>query len=718
MHRSSLVLLGALTLFVLTACESDQPKERVSMTLGEPAQKLTLSPAEIRREGLRRMMLGLNYDTGRVTVDDAVASTIAERGNYEAARASYERGNRLLFEQNNRIEAIGAYTRAVLIWPEEAEFYAGLGRALNYKGKHQQAIASFRTGLDVEPASLELRELLADVLSRIAEFEEAVVEYRQILAQDPDYGPVHKRLAVLMYYMDQRDIAWEHVAAAAAAGTPVPPQLELLLADQMPQPQAAVLTAGPQVGPMVRVDDGGTAAANETTASASDGNPMNVITAWNDWRESDEFDEIIRVGASFSGDGGETWADFVVRPPASSQTDVEGDPMTCYDHRSGTLWVGGIAWASGSDAGMFVARRPPGSLWFQESTMAYVGSSFPDKGWMAAGPDPDDSEATRVYMAFNLGSIHSTDMGSTWSEPESLGSGIGYLPRVGPNGEYYIAYWDFNDGVMLKRSYDGGESFTTHTIATRMDVWDTQSGSRFPGTFRVPSMNYIAVDQNDGTLYCVYFDTTEWVGGNRNVDLYFTKSTDDGTSWTTPVIINQDGDPPGDQFWTWLEVDQWGRLHLMFFDSRHTDQDDDTTHGMFDAYYSASVDGGDTWAEYRLTFESFDSNDDGLDRFNQFLGDYNGLAVAGNRVYPCYLSTQNGDPDVFVNTIVWSALGDLNCDNELDLGDINPFVLALSNPAAYAEAYPNCDINNGDINEDGVVNFGDINPFVALLAGK
>ncbi len=59
--------------------------------------------------------------------------------------------------------------------------------------------------------------------------------------------------------------------------------------------------------------------------------------------------------------------------------------------------------------------------------------------------------------------------------------------------------------------------------------------------------------------------------------------------------------------------------------------------------------------------------------------------------------------------------GDMNCDTLVDFGDINPFVLALTNPTAYVLAFPNCDIRNGDINGDGLVDFGDINPFVRLL---
>ena len=64
-----------------------------------------------------------------------------------------------------------------------------------------------------------------------------------------------------------------------------------------------------------------------------------------------------------------------------------------------------------------------------------------------------------------------------------------------------------------------------------------------------------------------------------------------------------------------------------------------------------------------------------------------------------------------------SPTGDLNCDGVIDFDDINPFVLALSDPVAYQAAYPNCDILNGDCDGDGDVDFDDINAFVALLGG-
>lgn len=68
---------------------------------------------------------------------------------------------------------------------------------------------------------------------------------------------------------------------------------------------------------------------------------------------------------------------------------------------------------------------------------------------------------------------------------------------------------------------------------------------------------------------------------------------------------------------------------------------------------------------------------------------------------------------------VWAPpvgkLGDMNCDGAVTFKDINPFVTALSGPAAYQAAYPDCVWLHADANQDGTVDFKDINPFVALL---
>ena len=66
-------------------------------------------------------------------------------------------------------------------------------------------------------------------------------------------------------------------------------------------------------------------------------------------------------------------------------------------------------------------------------------------------------------------------------------------------------------------------------------------------------------------------------------------------------------------------------------------------------------------------------------------------------------------------TDVW--LGDLNCDGSINALDIDPFVLALTDPVGYTSSYPHCDNMLADCNDDGSINSLDIDPFVDLLTG-
>ena len=56
--------------------------------------------------------------------------------------------------------------------------------------------------------------------------------------------------------------------------------------------------------------------------------------------------------------------------------------------------------------------------------------------------------------------------------------------------------------------------------------------------------------------------------------------------------------------------------------------------------------------------------------------------------------------------------GDANCDGLFNGADIDPFFVAVGQPAVWVATYPNCDILCvADINDDGFVNGGDIDPF-------
>jgi len=90
-----------------------------------------------------------------------------------------------------------------------------------------------------------------------------------------------------------------------------------------------------------------------------------------------------------------------------------------------------------------------------------------------------------------------------------------------------------------------------------------------------------------------------------------------------------------------------------------------------------------------------------------------GLTVVGTGENP------SGDLEAFKADITRAAIsvltGDLNGDDEVNNLDINPFVLALTDQAAFEDEFGLDPAAAGDINGDGELNNLDINPFVQLL---
>jgi hypothetical protein len=61
------------------------------------------------------------------------------------------------------------------------------------------------------------------------------------------------------------------------------------------------------------------------------------------------------------------------------------------------------------------------------------------------------------------------------------------------------------------------------------------------------------------------------------------------------------------------------------------------------------------------------------------------------------------------------AFGDLDCDGAVNAFDIDPFVLALTDPLAYAQGYASCNYLLADVNHDGFATVNDIDGFVQCL---
>lgn len=59
--------------------------------------------------------------------------------------------------------------------------------------------------------------------------------------------------------------------------------------------------------------------------------------------------------------------------------------------------------------------------------------------------------------------------------------------------------------------------------------------------------------------------------------------------------------------------------------------------------------------------------------------------------------------------------GDVNCDGSIDLSDVAPFIVALTDRDEYMNKYPLCHIHMADMNQDGSVDLLDVETFIEVL---
>ncbi|MFH1747716.1 MAG: fibronectin type III domain-containing protein [Planctomycetota bacterium] len=98
--------------------------------------------------------------------------------------------------------------------------------------------------------------------------------------------------------------------------------------------------------------------------------------------------------------------------------------------------------------------------------------------------------------------------------------------------------------------------------------------------------------------------------------------------------------------------------------------------------------------------------------------------VAPDQLYYYWVKASNGCGDSSFTTsavgmaICGTVIGDLNCLLDgVNAYDIDPFILAIGNPAGYRVGYPNCNRLLADCNGDGDANAYDIDGFIALVGG-
>jgi Neuraminidase (sialidase) len=127
--------------------------------------------------------------------------------------------------------------------------------------------------------------------------------------------------------------------------------------------------------------------------------------------------------------------------------------------------------------------------------------------------------------------------------------------------------------------------------------------------------------------------------------IWFSRSTNGGTTWNTPVMLNNQASL-NDQFNQWMGVDETtGRLAVIYYDTVG-----DAGRKKTDIWYQTSSDDGATWsAATKITTAMTDETVAGADSGNQY-GDYNSLSIFAGKIFPSWTDRRSGGKEE-----IWTA---------------------------------------------------------------
>jgi hypothetical protein len=212
-----------------------------------------------------------------------------------------------------------------------------------------------------------------------------------------------------------------------------------------------------------------------------------------------------------------------------------------------------------------------------------------DKQWVAVNHIVGNPFQDHVYAAWavfngNGGGIKvrmavSRDRGQTFAKavtitpPSQVSAGATYvLPEIDAAGNVYVSVVSFppNGGahtIYVARSTDDARTFGPFVPITTVII---PPGEVYPNTrFRSGiAENFAASPTYPGHLYLTYEDWDPVLG---QADVKFTQSTDGGQHWSTPAVVNDNVDAPGeptDQFQPSVAAGPNGAVAIVFYDRR------------------------------------------------------------------------------------------------------------------------------------------------------
>lgn len=278
-----------------------------------------------------------------------------------------------------------------------------------------------------------------------------------------------------------------------------------------------------------------------------------------------------------------TWSIALAISALAAQAQVRFSAPINVSNNAGNSQFPQIAVDAQGNINLVWLDNSPGnfSVFFSQSSDSGVTFSRPlnlsnNPGGPALFPQMGVDSGGDIYVAWfdsNSGNAsiffsRSTDGGATFSTPVSASAVAGpVLLAVDPTGKVYVA-WARNDSsgvarLVFSRSLDRGATFTSPLAISNASV------TAIPGA--------IALDAS-GNINVAW---TEAVPPQGLSNVYFSRSTDSGASFSSPSPVTNSSGPMFRV--AGLTVDRLGSIHVLWTS---------TSGGQTDAYLSHSSDGG------------------------------------------------------------------------------------------------------------------------------
>ncbi len=334
-----------------------------------------------------------------------------------------------------------------------------------------------------------------------------------------------------------------------------------------------------------------------------------VVVAYNDSRDRSAV-PINISGVSVSFDGGNTFERISPHSPFVGHGGNFGDPVVVFNERLGRWYAGFLVDGCGaSGIGMWTSTD---AMNWTAAPCAHSGRGD-DRESMWVDNDAASPFYGRMYISWNDFSMgehifvtHSDD-GITWSAPRQVETRTVFMRNIqltgspDDGGKVFIAAMEEGGGGggrgnavnYMYRSVDGDASPWT----------EIQQGPPFappgqpicgyfwaiPPIWRHEGWGQPAVGPN-GVVHYVYAGKGSNPGDEG--DIFYTRSFDDGDTWSTPIVLNTDAAAGGNrsQWMPSLSATPEGQVVVSWFDRRNT------TDFSYEFWGIRSPDNGLSWA--------------------------------------------------------------------------------------------------------------------------